>query len=253
VKPDGVGLGTVHRDDYVRSIRADGDALAHAAEGAMSNPVPWCPGWTGHDVVAHTGRVHRLIGDRVRRGSRGEDDVERPVVPEGDAVLPWYRDGLDQLVEVLAATDPNARVWNWSSIWPDTAAFWPRRMAHETAVHRYDAEGAAGATRPIATALAADGVDEFLAVHFAEDAAELTGGGEAVVVRTTDAGGAWTVVAGPGGATIEAGAADGAAATLEGGVSDLVLVLWRRLPPDAVTVSGDPALAERFLAAADLS
>jgi uncharacterized protein (TIGR03083 family) len=241
------------RDDYVRCIRADGDALANAAQGAMAGPVPWCPGWTGHDVVAHTGRVHRLIADRVRRGSRGEDDVERPVVPDGDAVLAWYREGLDELVEVLAACDPGAQVWNWSSIWPNTAAFWPRRMAHETAVHRYDVEGAAGATHPVEAALAADGVDEFLTVHFAEDAAELTGEGEAVRLRTTDPLRAWTVVAGPDRATIEAGAGGDAATTIEGPASDLELVLWRRLPPDAIAISGDRALAERFLAAADLS
>jgi uncharacterized protein (TIGR03083 family) len=246
-------LAPVERDDYVRSIRADGDGLVDAAERAMSNPVPSCPGWTGYDVVAHTGRVHRLIADRVRRGSRGEDDVERPVVPENDDVLAWYREGLDQLVEVLGATEPGAPVWNWSSIWPHTAAFWPRRMAHETAVHRYDAEGADGTTRPVATELAADGVDEFLQVHFAEDAAELTGGGEAVQLRITDAPGTWTVVAGPGGATIDAGGTGAPAAAIEGGASDLVLVLWRRLPPDAVTVSGDRDLAERFLAATDLT
>jgi uncharacterized protein (TIGR03083 family) len=244
-------VGVVNREDYVRSIRTDGDALVDAAGRAMGRPVPSCPGWTGYDVVAHTGKVHRLIGDRVRRGSRGEDDVERPVVPEGDAVLPWYREGLDQLVEVLGATDPDAPVWNWSSVWPDTAAFWPRRMAHETAVHRHDAQEAAGVAGPIDPALAADGVDEFLMVHFAEDAAELTGGGEAVRLRTTDVPGEWTVVAGPDGAIVDAdGDAD---ATIEGDASDLVLVLWRRLPLDAVTVGGDRALAERFLGAADLT
>jgi uncharacterized protein (TIGR03083 family) len=243
----------VNRDDFVRSIRADGDALATAAEGAMASPVPPCPGWTGYDVVAHTGKVHRLIGDRVRRGSRGEDDVERPVAPEGGAVLPWYREGLDMLVDVLGTTDPDTPVWNWSSIWPDTAAFWPRRMAHETSVHRHDAEEAARAVRPIATELAGDGVDEFLAVHFAEDAAELTGAGEALLLRTTDVPGEWTVVAGPERAAIHAAATDGAAAMIEGGASDLVLVLWRRLPPDAVTISGDRALAERFLAATVLT
>ena len=73
-------------------------------------------------------------------------------------------------------------MWNWSSIWPDTAAFWPRRMAHETSVHRVDAQQAAGAQLPIDTALATDGVDEFLMVHFAEDAGELTGTGENVPV-----------------------------------------------------------------------
>ena len=237
-------------EGYLTSLRADGDALVQAAAGVMDRPVPSCPGWVGRDVVAHTGRVHRLIGDRVRRGSRGEDDVERPVVPDGDAVVGWYRDGLDELLAVLAEADPDKPVWNWSSIWPDTAAFWPRRMAHETSVHRVDAQQAAGAQLPID---AADGVDEFLTVHFAEDAAELTGAGQTVRLRTTDAPGEWTVTAEPAGATIRAGGGGDAAAAIEGGASDLVLALWRRVPLEALTVSGDRGLAERFLAAADLS
>jgi uncharacterized protein (TIGR03083 family) len=243
---------SVDLDAYLNNLRADGDALADAAETAMDRPVPSCPGWVGRDVVAHTGKVHRLIGDRVRRGSTSQDDVEQPVIPEGDAVLGWYREGLDELLATLAEADPGKPVWNWSSIWPDTAAFWPRRMAHETSVHRVDAQLAADASRPIDTALAADGVDEFLMVHFAEDAGELTGAGEAVRLRTADAPGEWTVTAGEGGATIAAGAAGDAAATIAGGASDLVLALWRRVPLDALAVSGDRALAERFLAASIL-
>jgi uncharacterized protein (TIGR03083 family) len=227
--------------------------LVDAAETSMNRPVPSCPDWVGRDVVAHTGNVHRLIGDRVKRGSRGEDDVERPVVPEGDAVLDWYREGLDGLIATLREADPNKSVWNWSSIWPDTAAFWPRRMAHETSVHRVDAQQAAGGELPIDTALAADGVDEFLMVHFAEDAGELTGTGETVRLRTTDAPGEWTVTAEPAGATIRTGGAGDATAVIEGGASDLVLLLWRRVPIDAVTVSGDLGLAERFLGAAILT
>jgi uncharacterized protein (TIGR03083 family) len=224
-----------------------------AAETAMDRPVPSCPGWVGRDVVAHTGTVHRLIGDRVKRGSKGQDDVERPVVPDGDGVLAWYREGLDDLLATLASADPSTPVWNWSSIWPDTAAFWPRRMAHETSVHRVDAQQAAGAQLPIDTALAADGVDEFLLVHFAEDAGELTGAGQSVRLRTTDAPGEWTVTAEPDGATIRAGGTGDATATVEGGASDLVLLLWRRVPVDAVTVAGDRSLAERFLGAAILT
>jgi uncharacterized protein (TIGR03083 family) len=239
-------------DAYLAHLRADGDALADAAETAMDRPVPSCPGWAGRDIVAHTGRVHRLIGDRVRRGSTSQEDVEQPVIPEGDAVLAWYREGLDELLATLAAADPGKPVWNWSSIWPDTAAFWPRRMAHETSVHRVDAQQAAGSSAPIDTVLAADGVDEFLMVHFAEDAGELTGAGETVLLRTTDAPGVWTVTAGEGGATITAGASDDAAATIEGGASDLVLALWRRVPLDALAVSGNRSLADRFLAASIL-
>jgi uncharacterized protein (TIGR03083 family) len=238
---------------YLTALRADGDALADAAEGAMGRPVPSCPGWVARDVVGHTGMVHRLIGDRVRRGSTGQDDVDRPVVPRDDSVLAWYREGLDQLVEILGETSMDKPVWNWSSIWPDTAAFWPRRMAHETSVHRVDAELAAGVQRPIDTALAADGVDEFLTVHFAEDAEAFTGGGESVVLRTTDAPGEWTVTAAQGRAAIEPGASDDAAAGIEGASSDLVLTLWRRPPIGGVEIAGDRDLAERFLAAADLS
>ena len=62
----------------------------------------------------------------------------------------------------LAAADPTAPVWTWV---PDQrAAFWFRRQAQEVAVHRWDAEGAAGTPNVIESTLAADGVDEWLAM-----------------------------------------------------------------------------------------
>ena len=54
-------------------------------------------------------------------------------------------------------------MWNWSPQ-PDEAAFWARRMAHESAVHRYDARRAHGVAQPIAADLAHDGLDELLDV-----------------------------------------------------------------------------------------
>jgi hypothetical protein len=54
------------------------------------------------------------------------------------------------------------------------------------------------------------------------------------------------------GAMVAAGSPKEAAMTLRGGASDLVLALWRRLPIDAIDVSGDRDLAARFLATADL-
>ena len=46
-----------------------------------------------------------------------------------------------------ARFDPAAPSWTW---WPDdqTAGFWLRRMAQETAVHRVDVELPLGATTP---------------------------------------------------------------------------------------------------------
>jgi uncharacterized protein (TIGR03083 family) len=242
----------VELNEYLAALQQDGDALAIGAVGTLDRPVPSCPGWIVQDVVAHTGGVHRRITDRVRRGSIAGKDVLHPDVPQGEAVLPWYREGLADLLDVLAAADPAAPVWNWSSVAPHTAAFWPRRMAQETAVHRVDAQLAGGAPEPVDAGLAADGVDEFLTVFLAEDAHRFAGDGRSVALRTIDVPAEWTVTAGETAAAITAGAPLDSAATLQGEASDLLLVLWRRLPPDAVDVSGDRAFAERFLAATDL-
>ena len=40
---------------------------------------------------------------------------------------------------------------------------------------------------------------------------------------------------------------------MRGSAADLLLVLWRRLPLDAVEVIGDRATAERLVARTDLS
>ena len=43
---------------------------------------------------------------------------------------------------------------------PDRAGFWARRQAQELAIHRWDAQTAAGEPRPIDRALAVDGIQE---------------------------------------------------------------------------------------------
>ena len=67
-------------------------------------------------------------------------------------------------------------------------------MTHETAVHRVDAERAAGREHRIDAELAADGVDEFLvplpAPTTVEDAPPLDG---TVHVHCTDVDGEWIV------------------------------------------------------------
>jgi hypothetical protein len=52
--------------------------------------------------------------------------------------------------------------WNWAPQ-AKKVAFWQRRMAHETAIHRWDAQMAAvGLTEPLEAKLAADVVSEVL-------------------------------------------------------------------------------------------
>ena len=239
--------------DYLRAVEAQGALLAASASGALDLPVPSCPGWTVARVVDHTGKVHRHVADRVLRGSTTAEDVVRVTAPEGSALVPWFEEGLAALVEVLAAADLDRPVWNWS-LTAQTGAFWPRRMAQETSVHRTDVQLARGVADPIDARLAADGIDEFFEVCLPPDLDALAGDGGTVVVRATDAQAAWSVTALPGGAEISRGAPAGAepAATIAGGASDVLLVLWRRLGAGAVDVSGDRGLVDRFLATADL-
>ncbi|HWB71763.1 MAG TPA: maleylpyruvate isomerase N-terminal domain-containing protein, partial [Egibacteraceae bacterium] len=95
--------------DYVGHLRAEGAALARAATGNLHLAVPSCPGWTVADLVAHAGRGHRHKLALLRAaGTRPSDLPVAPSPPTGDALIGWLLDGLSQLAELLAATDPDA-------------------------------------------------------------------------------------------------------------------------------------------------
>ncbi len=121
-------------------------------------------------------------------------------------------------------------------------------MAQETAVHRVDAERAAGRDHRVDPEFAADGIDEFL-THFlrwiAEDAAPAGG---SVHLHCADTAGEWTVTTDDDGRyTLTREHSKGDAA-LRGDAHDLLMVLWRRAPLDSVDVFGDRDVAERFVA-----
>jgi hypothetical protein len=136
-------------------------------------------------------------------------------------------------------------------------------MAHETAIHRVDAELAAGAQhRPIPEDLAVDGVDEFLNVclaygsliypdEFAEPLSSFEGDG--VVVKA--GGAAWLVTlnrdvitttrlpSGDGAATDRGTAA---VATVNADPATMVQWLWRRVGEHSVTIEGAPTVAAKL-------
>jgi uncharacterized protein (TIGR03083 family) len=78
----------------------------------------------------------------------------RSPVPAG--LLGWFHAGAADLQERFRAADPGEPVWTWSA--DHSAGFWQRMQAIEAAVHRWDAENAIGAARPVDAALAADAV-----------------------------------------------------------------------------------------------
>ena len=226
--------------DYLAAVRADGDALAAAARRGLDPEVPGCPGWTVADLVLHTGMVHRHKLEIVRGRLARPPRPWPPPAPDRRDLLGWYEQGLDELLAALDGTDPLTPVWTFHP--PDqTAGFWRRRMAHETAVHRVDAESAHGEPAPVPTPLAVDGIDEVLDVFLVpfsrREAAG--GGGEALHLQATDVEGEWRLRLLPAGVQVDRGHAD---ADARGTASDLLLFLWGRAPATRLETSGDPAV-----------
>jgi uncharacterized protein (TIGR03083 family) len=239
-------------DRLLGSLRRDGAALLTAVRAAGPDaPVPMCPGWTAADLAWHIGEVHEFWGTIVAdRLDTPDAYVQSPRPETFDATVTFAESTGAALLDALQSTDPETPVWTWAS--DKSAGFVLRRMAHETAVHRLDAERAAGREHTIDADLAADGIDEFLCeflVWVDAGAAPLAG---SVHLHCTDVAGEWLVRGDDDGVTVTREHAKGDAA-MRGPAADLLLVLWRRLPLDAVEVIGDRATAERLVARTNLS
>jgi len=234
---------------YLDHIRSDGDQLAEAATGHLDDPIPWCPDWVGRDVVAHTGVVHRHKLAIVA-GSLQENIEPEPAPTGDDALLPWFREGLNDLLSVLATADPATPVHTWHP--PDqSVGFWIRRMAHETAIHRGDAESASGPITPLDARLAADGVDEVLGpimcAYTDAPRYEFEADGRTATIRMTDTGHAAHLAFGSGrhgpGWTHHAGEARAPDTVISATSSNLDLWAWGRAEPSVLLVEGDATLA----------
>ncbi|MCU1674583.1 MAG: hypothetical protein JWN77_2696 [Frankiales bacterium] len=230
--------------DQLATIRTEADAFLVAAHRGLEPQVPGCPDWTVGDLTYHLGVVHRNHARHVVRGVRTEPDFPDVPDPSDDELLGWFDDGVVALLTVLRETPRDLPAWNWASHTPQTAAFWSRRMALETAVHRWDAESAHGPTCGFDLAVAVDGVDEMMTVMGpSEPGPDIPTG--VAVVRATDAGRTWAVRLAPGVFEVVDAAPGTPDAALEGTASALLLALWGRA--DEVTASGDQALVDYLL------
>jgi uncharacterized protein (TIGR03083 family) len=241
-----------HHLDYPAAVRRDGLGLADAAEAAgPATPVPGCPGWDVAELVWHLTEVQYFWADIVALRLQDPEAVARLERPEGfPALLARCRSGVEHLASTLAATDPATPVWTWAR--RKDAGFVIRHQAQEAAVHRWDAEQAAGRAFSIEPDLAADSIDEFLehTAAWRNEGAPPVGG--TVHLHATDAAGEWTISEDAAGAlVVQAGHSKGEAA-LRGRASDLLLILYRRLGPEAAEAFGDAGVLERFLSRPNL-
>jgi uncharacterized protein (TIGR03083 family) len=181
-------------DTHLTALASEGAALGDAADGRLDRPVATCPDWDMAQLVTHVGMVHTWVRAVVAAGGERVTQGDLPAPPDDKAeLIGWYRGGLGALVEALQV-DPDTPAWTFSRTAPDTVGWWRRRQALETALHRWDAQAAAGQDpAPIAAQLALDGIEELLS-EFApgllegRDRGELAG---SFHVHATDASGEW--------------------------------------------------------------
>lgn len=231
--------------ELVAAVRREGQALV-AAGGQGEVAVPTCGDWQMSDLLRHVGKIYTWVAHVVT-----ERVTERPPqdeVPADADPLEYLTDRLDDVVEALSSTDADTPVWNWSPQ-PDVAAFWARRMAHESAVHRFDAQRAHGLAQPIDGELALDGFDELIDVVaprvIERDAPSLEPATYSFVVADEQS---WHVHLGPDGLErLEVAKAPDV--TVNGTASAVLLAAYARVPWSSLEVVGDEAALARWSAA----
>jgi uncharacterized protein (TIGR03083 family) len=223
--------------DHIELLAADGRRFSEVVAGsAFDAAVPGCPGWDVEALIRHLGDVHRWAATIVRDHLKERLRTDFAGPADRYPLLAWSAEGHAQLVEVLAAGSPEDEAWTWAPA-PNALAFWARRQAHETAIHRLDAEQAAGTVTSFPALAAADGVDEWLSMASLRSKVP-DGQGRRLHVAADDVPGEWVVTLRDDGITLERGAAAGDC-SVRASASNLFALLMNRCDASAAEVTGD--------------
>jgi uncharacterized protein (TIGR03083 family) len=238
----------VRRDEFLGWVVRNGAVIASAAQEAPDRLVPSCPESRLRDLGFHVGCVMNHWAHLVQRASLARRPLGFGMEPPPDQELEKFvRSEVEAVVDVLSTASEDTPTWNW---WGEQTARWvPRVLAHETSVHGWDASNALGRPLTIDPLLAADGVVEFFDVfmpYTGKPPEDLEG---RIALAASDVGSAWSVDVGPEALpTITAtNELNEATVTVHAAAADLLLMLWRRLQPGGLTISGDRGFLDRFL------
>jgi uncharacterized protein (TIGR03083 family) len=236
-------------DHYLDELAYQGRRLHEAArQSTLLATVPSCPGWTIERLLAHITKVHHWAL-AILRGAGPEGFEFSP--PEQARLFEVYDAGLAALLDQLRRSPAQLQVW---TMLPAESArlFWARRQAHETAIHRVDAELTAGyGVADFQPDFAADGIDELLsglaAVRFSSDVFSAGFSGERrISLIPMDCNSAWTLTVSSQGLTCLPEAVDNADLSVFATVSDLYRWAWNRAGEQDVAMRGDLTLADRW-------
>ncbi|SDN72162.1 maleylpyruvate isomerase N-terminal domain-containing protein [Lentzea jiangxiensis] len=233
--------------DFVAQIESQTSSLRSSAlKAGPDAPVPSCPEWTVLDLVRHIAEVHTWAAEAVVTGPAGS----RPGWPQSpqdfDDVFSWWDNGFSLLVDRLREVPADRPAWTFQG--SGLAGFWARRQAHETSIHRLDADLATGQELPplvFDPEFAADGVDEYLTVLVGrriELGFPVTATGR-LLVHAADAGRTWELRLTEGEPLVVAAPRDSAFeedATLAGTADAIYRFVYGR--PSHAIVTGDESL-----------
>jgi uncharacterized protein (TIGR03083 family) len=246
--------------EHIAAIEADGGLLADAAvEAGLTAPVPACPGWQVRDLVRHQAYVHSWAARHIAEQAaelidEGDEATLLGGGPPDEELIDDYRAGLAALVHTLREADPDVACATFLAA-DSPKSFWCRRQAHETAVHRFDAQAARRSGPPspaeaFGPDFAADGIDELIMGLAARP--RRSGPGQSLLVRAQDAGAAWHYEWPADGCVVPQRVLDergpDADCVLSGPASGVYLFLWNRCPAaDAgIMINGDPGVLEAW-------
>lgn len=243
--------------EHIGVVREEGSRFANAARDAdLDAPVTGCPGWTVRDLVRHLGEIHLWAAANVAGRPGATLDLEdrsdlrqswpelAEFWPDDDELIDWYLRTNRNLVQVLESAPADVAAPTFLPA-PSPLAMWARRQAHETSIHRFDAQSAAGSFGGFEPTVAADGVDELL-YAFYESATKSEGrlpvtNDHLIQVHSVDTNDRWFMMLGPRTITATPGGGD-ADLTISGTAADLYVSLWNRGDDTTIDTAGDKRL-----------
>jgi len=240
-----------------------------AAAAGPDAAVPTAPGWTVTALVEHVGQSQNWVAEIIER--RITDPTQLPTelatLPTDPREWPtWLSESAQRLVTACSDDALDAPVFNAAGDERSGTQFWLSSALNEAVVHGFDAATAAGRPADVDADVAAELIDNHLAMltsptwamQRADSARALRGTGQTLqwlASDSTDGTGAWFVERRPDGATYRRGTQP-ADATITGSARSLLLILTRRLPLSealggaegaAISIDGDPDLVRHWL------
>jgi uncharacterized protein (TIGR03083 family) len=230
---------------YLSCLRADSARFAEVARLGLPAKVPSCPDWTVEDTVRHLATVY-LHKVEILRINALPDPWPPAEFASRDA-LELFDEARAKIVPALEAAGTEQETWTFSP-YDSTSAFWFRRMALETAVHRIDIEQAHDVATPIDRDLAVDGIDEILTLNLGGPWWEEGDTKHPVdgTIRITTEGRSWTIRLDATSATVTPGAEGDVDAEVFGDPHEIYLWLWGRGSLGLEQAAGDDDKVEAF-------